>query len=248
MKIIGIDYATKERFIGLSLLDYDKSILLEVTTGNPKRKSIEVITEWINKCNDKFLICIDSPLGWPESFKKQLSNHMTGNPIKIPKDSFFLRETDKIIHKELGKKPLEVTANFIARTAFSALNFLDEISKEIGNDIKLVWKLDAVYDNGVIETYPAGWLESEGIKSMGYKKNPDRIREIFSYIEKNSSIDLSIIRKRELSDHELDSLICCLVGKEFLDGKCIDPFKFGITIPLLTGEGWIWFKPKNKKK
>jgi len=49
MVIIGIDYATKEANTGLGLgsVEDERISIIEITTGNKSRTSIDIISNWL---------------------------------------------------------------------------------------------------------------------------------------------------------------------------------------------------------
>jgi hypothetical protein len=72
----------------------------------------------------------------------------------------FRRMTDDEIHRRLRKRPLEVGANLIARTAHSALKLLGEIRERTGLAIPLAWAPVEALPYRAIEVYPAATRSS----------------------------------------------------------------------------------------
>lgn len=70
---------------------------------------------------------MDAPLGWPRPLGPALSDHRAGEPIDPPADTLFHRETDGVVHRTVGKRPMEVGADRIARTARSAVELIGEL-------------------------------------------------------------------------------------------------------------------------
>ena len=119
--IIGVDCATQHKKVGLALgeLTGQSVRLLTVDAGNPA----EIISAWCERATPR-LIALDAPLGWPIALAEGLKSHSAGQPLEVSPDELFNRATDRAIEERLGKKPLEVGANLIARTAVSALVLL----------------------------------------------------------------------------------------------------------------------------
>jgi len=125
IKIIGIDCATNVTKTGLSLGRYINGVveLLFSTTGTKNQSVAKTVNSWIED-KDRVLITMDAPLGWPEKMGKVFKEHQAGETINIKPNDLFQRETDRFVHKQTGKKPLEVGADRIARTAHAALKIL----------------------------------------------------------------------------------------------------------------------------
>ena len=60
-------------------------------------------------------------------------------PIETPANAMFRRITDVFIQTRLGKRPLDVGADRIARTAYAALAILAILRVELGIPIPLAW-------------------------------------------------------------------------------------------------------------
>ena len=115
------------------------------------------------------LLALDSPLGWPERLGRALSQHEAAVPIKADPNLLFRRETDRFIRQTIGKQPLDVGADRIARTAVASLQLIADVASRIESPVPLAWspKLDGLISS--IEVYPAATLEVHGLSSRGYK-------------------------------------------------------------------------------
>jgi hypothetical protein len=82
----------------------------------------------------------------------------------------FRRTTDLFIQARLGKRPLDVGVDRIARTAYAALRILGTLRVELGMPIPLAWAPADVSRVAAIEVYPAATLLAHRIRSIGYKK------------------------------------------------------------------------------
>ena len=98
------------------------------------------------------LLAIDSPLGWPVAMHLALCGHRAGEKITASPDKVFQRATDEFIKDKFGKKPLEVGANLIARTAHAACELLGERKIPVRLKPGILKRLSA------IEVYPAATL------------------------------------------------------------------------------------------
>ena len=129
--IVGIDCATRAGKTGLAFAEWDggQARVTHAERGSGTGKSMtgwaaDVIRERIS--GRVALLALDSPLGWPMQLGAALSGHTAGKPLNSASaDELFSRETDRRVWKHYKKKPLEVGADRIARTAQEALNLLD---------------------------------------------------------------------------------------------------------------------------
>ncbi len=141
------------------------------------------------------------------------------------------------------KRPLEVGADRIARTAHSALGLLSKIGEIKGYQIPLVWKHNQLPPLSAIEVYPSATLRARSVKSEGYKgKDRGNVRSsILQQIqnELDITIDNSIIVN---DDNMFDAVICALAAFDFLNGECVIP----VDLKLARKEGWIWFRRPNE--
>lgn len=166
-----------------------------------------------------------------------LANHRAGDQILIDDNEIFRRETDKFIKAKVGKTPLDIGADKIARTAYAALKIIHELSDLVQFNIQLTWNTEVLRNISVIEVYPAATLGCRGIQNLKYKdKGKDPIKEeIVDSLKQYLKLpnDLKLI----LSNADvLDSVVCTLAAKDFLDGNAYQP----IDKELAKKEGWIW--------
>jgi len=113
---------------------------------------------------------IDAPLGWPAAYAAALIDHFAGAALNGPKNALFRRRTDESVQRRIGKTPLEVGADRIARASFSALEALELLRQFAQRPIPLAWAADSLEGIATIEVYPAATLKVRGIVEPGYKK------------------------------------------------------------------------------
>ena len=138
--LLGIDCSSSPKKTGLALGEArgGEIHILRCTTGSKRMPPAMIAFEWLKGYED-VIIALDAPLGWPKALGSNLSLHKAGMPLKVNADNLFSRETDREIRQRLGKKPLEVGANLIARTAVAALSLLGELRRSTGRKIPLAW-------------------------------------------------------------------------------------------------------------
>jgi predicted RNase H-like nuclease len=238
--IIGTDCATQAKNIGLAFGFFEdgKSKIEEVTIGSNDIDLVSTIVEWTKRC-ESTLIALDAPLGWPMELGKALNMHEAGKPINIEPNQLFRRETDRFIKKMIGKQPLDVGADRIARTADAALRLLEQIRKRTGDPISLAWEPTQLKGIKAIEVYPAATLLAHNIRIQGYKqKDNDQARstiiaKLREFIE--IPIETSLI---EQNDDALDAVVSVLAGLDFLNGNFYHPKD----LDMAKKEGWIWVR------
>ena len=257
VRVIGIDCSTDQRKVGLAWGDY--------STAETERGAVTVLGaqsgpapktdgEWddvvpkIAECargRDAVLLAMDAPLGWPDSMGAALVGHTAGMALTASADRMFQRETDG--KERLGKKPLDVGANLIARTAHSALRHLGSIRKSLGSPVPLAWDRARVEGAQVIEVYPAATLLAHGLSDTGYKgskakhrKEREGLTADLAKSDRLRGIQGDVRAQMEKTDHTLDAVVCCLAAADFLRGEAMPPEPG--QVPLAKKEGWIWVK------
>ena len=142
MLIIGVDAATRAEKNGIAASTCEGGTLRLIAAfrGTKERSIASEIHRLIEEHGrPQTLIALDAPLGWPIALGASLSSHSAGAPLLPPAAALFSRETDRAIETRFGKRPLEVGANFIARTARAALGLLVELRGLTGRAIPLAW-------------------------------------------------------------------------------------------------------------
>ena len=155
----------------------------------------------------------------------------------------FRRMTDRAIHKNVGKTPLDVGADRIARTAHAALRFLGELRKALSCPVPLAWSANTLEGIAAIEVYPAATLSAHGIRSTGYKK-PEHVaerREILDALRTHLALPDNIGLLEEDAD-ALDAVVCLLAAKDFIEGQSVSPHD----AQRAEQEGWIWSRRRRR--
>lgn len=244
ISIIGIDFAVDPKKTGFAYTSVDNShkAKLEHLQLNYKMGDI---TELITKNNSnqiKTLLAIDAPLGWPIDLGEALYGHSAGQAIPKKSDQIFRRETDHFIKNKTGKQSLDVGADRIARTAHSALKWLDELRQTTKQDIPLAWNSSFECQVAAIEVYPAATLKVYGLlKSSGYKKVTESTarEEIVNGLVELLDIN-GFESAMQSNDNLLDAAVCVVAALDFLNGRTMPPND----IIKAKKEGWIWVRPR----
>ena len=242
-RIIGVDCATKDVKTGLALAasDNDGCRLLEAAFGNLEGGSTRSILEkWLADSEDAALIAIDAPLGWPRPLAMSLTSHSAGAAIGTSADDMFRRATDVFVKNATGKRPLDIGADRIARTALVALRLLEDLRTRLDAAIPLAWDPVEVTEHAAIEVYPAATLMAHGIDvgQTGYKKRgqTEERRKILDALRKRMTIPEEHYRDLSGNADLLDAAVCVLAARDFITGCAVPPRDRS----LAEHEGWIW--------
>lgn len=244
--LIGIDCATDQKKIGVSFaVSSETKLVVECAhiCSNDRTVVAEVVRRL--ESSTRVLIALDAPLGWPESMGKALSAHQAGEALLVPTNALFRRSTDRFVKATLGKQPLDVGADRIARTAHAALWLLGEIRAKTALEIPLAWSPSFSSRVAAIEVYPAATLISRQIPGLKYKKKLDisQRQTILKNLETIESIQLPTdCSSMEENADALDAALCALSAYDFLSGTCSPPDDLNIA----KVEGWIWFRRSEK--
>ena len=243
--IVGVDCATDPRKVGLALAQVSgpatrngaKARILAAEVGSDSPSMAARIAEWMGE-ESAVLLAMDAPLGWPLALGSTLAGHSAGELVAGDPNHLFRRQTDRALHAAIGKLPLDVGADRIARTAVAALRLLDELRTLTGYEIPLAWKSE-LSEPAAIEVYPAGTLVALGLRSSGYKEpgQTERRREILQALLKRIELGVEpgvLLRNPDV----LDATLCIVAALDFLSGEVIPPDEPQVA----RREGWIWVR------
>jgi hypothetical protein len=240
--IVGIDCATDPSKVGVALgevTDSGRPKLWEAAVANRGDSIAEIVSRWTRAIGG-VLLALDAPLGWPRAMGEVLPSHRAGDPIDMEANQLFRRTTDRVVKEHLGRTPLDVGADRIARTALATLDLLRDLRNRTGFPIRLAWqpKIDQVL--AAIEVYPAATLQVRGMTSSGYKRKSDRAKRDDMLEPLSEHIDLPPDLEAMVDNADaFDAAICVLAGADFVRGVCVPPDDLAVA----KREGWIWFKP-----
>ena len=242
LRIIGIDVATDAKKVGLALCSLGKPAprVDALLVGETWPEIEQQVAEWADGTT---LLALDAPLGWPRPLSESLHRHEAGAPFEVDANIMFRRRTDDVVAKELRKRPLDVGADRIARTAHAALSMLGRLGERLGATVPLAWSPDSIERVCAIEVYPAGTLAARSLPHSGYKGPDERATELRQKLAEAVARELAIrASNAELmvqSDHALDAVLCAMAALDFIAGDVIVPED----LDLAKREGWIWVRP-----
>lgn len=242
-RVIGIDCATDAKNVGLALctIRNGRPRVEEVTTGKTWPDIDDQVVSWTTSST---LLALDAPLGWPAPLGQSLHTHRAGAGIDATPNALFRRSTDDAIAKRLGKRPLDVGSDRIARTAHSALSFLARLRKRLDAPVPLAWDPGPIAATSAIEVYPAGTLAAHNLPHSGYKGSKDAAttlrQQLTTAIGRELSFDEHAAELMVRTDHALDAVLCVSAGLDFLAGAAVPPND----LSLARQEGWIWVRSR----
>ena len=222
VRLIGVDWATDDCKRGVAVVDSvdDTTSIVDLSACSSRLTALHAIGTAISGTTAPSVIAVDAPLGWPAGLSQALSHHEAGGYLEVHANEMFSRETDRFIQETLKKKPLEVGANLIARTAHSANQFLNTLRRELSCAMPLLWSPDEVVKLGVIEVYPAATRIAVGNLSMS---------EILGLPPDEPAVS---------NPHVRDALWCAIAALHFIRGECYPPSDERSS----RREGWIWVR------
>jgi hypothetical protein len=240
MQIVGIDCASDSRKVGIArgcLREDSVPEVLEVGHGLSRPELLSRLLSWLAR-DEATLLALDAPLGWPEMLRQGLAAHVAGAELPGEADRLFMRSTDHAIWRRLGKRPLEVGADRIARAARSALSLLADLRQSSGLAIPLAWSGGSIEAPAAIEVYPAATLVVHQFGKPSYKQ-PDQsdaraaiLAQLIPLVRIAPAAVVPAIRSVDI----LDSCLCVLAGWDFLSGRSLPP----AALDEARREGWIW--------
>lgn len=235
-RVIGIDCAVQPDKTGLVLADVDgATVHVRVVRTGKGTDVAALVAEWLADA-DAALLALDAPLGWPAPLGEWLATHSAGGSAspRLAND-LFRRVTDRHIHATLGKLPLEVGADRIARTAHAALALLDAVRARTGRAIPLAWVPGEVEGVQAIEVYPAATRRAYGA---------DRARGALAGFEGRLRFVPPAAEPAPDETDQRDALLCAVAAADFLRGAVVPP-----TDPATARrEGWIWAAPPGPEQ
>jgi predicted RNase H-like nuclease len=210
-----------------------------LTLGSKREAPTELLAAWLTE-TPHALIALDAPLGWPAALGAALHTHRAGDPLTPDATALFTRLTDRRLHARTGKRPLEVGADRIARTARAALELLQHAREASGQPIPLAWAPSAASGARAIEVYPAGTLAAAGAPSSQYKDPGSASRTpIIAALRARINLPSNFDAMAAPGDL-LDALICLWAGLDFLEGLALGPSAGEQSVA--EHEGWIWVR------
>ena len=239
--VIGIDCATLAERTGVAraLRRTDGWVVDDVVLGSRSRPPAATLTEWLRD-EPRTLIALDAPLGWPAALGPALVAHMAGDAIVVDSAALFTRVTDHVVRERYGKRPLDVGADRIARTARAALGLLAAARRATGHAIALAWDPSEGDEPRAIEVYPAATLAAHGLPSRQYKEPGSPARGPIAAALEDRLVLPGRLAPMAMPGDALDALLCVVAGLDFVEGAAAGPAPDERVVA--EREGWIWVR------
>lgn len=242
--VIGIDCATAAERVGLararrSADHEDHWVVDEVVLGSRKRSPAATLADWLRD-EPSVLIALDAPLGWPVALGPALAGHRAGDPIEPDATALFTRATDHAVRARYGKRPLDVGADRIARTARAALELLAYARRSTGFEIELAWATEPSDLPRAIEVYPAATLAAHGLPSRQYKEPGSPARGPIVAALRDRLVLPAAFDAMGAPGDALDAVLCVVAGLDVVAGAAVGPAADERAVA--EREGWIWVR------
>ncbi len=221
MRVLGIDLSSAEKGTSACAIEYAGKL---GRCSRPHEQCSDAEIDRLIENSDA--VGIDAPLGWPDKFKKAVSDWMFEYWNTEIRDELRFRETDRIVRDRMGRWPLSVSSDLIALPAMRAMAMLRRhgVQDKSGGDGRFY------------EVYPAGSLRIWGIYESGYKKSIEVRHRMLSSLRANYPL-IQIPDEYADTDDNLDSLIAAITVEQAIRGGTVGPT--ASQLKLATSEGWI---------
>ena len=257
--ILGIDCATDPRNTGIAHATLDvgspgaateKPVLRYLASGTAATATAETLASLLTPGRPA-IVGLDAPLGWPAAMGRVLSGHRAGEAVGLPANDLFRRHTDRVVREHIGKQPLDVGADRIARTAVAALDLLAELRRLTGRALPVATRgtppapTTSPTPDAALEVYPAGRLialRGEGYR-RGYRGSGQAAEDIRRAMLRDLEAEIRYEADAEPAVEDvdlLDAIICVCAVVDVLRGQCTPPEALGLPLDEIDREGWIW--------
>jgi hypothetical protein len=189
-------------------------------------------------------IAIDAPLGWPVDFVRGVADPAKW-PVEIgaKRDRVERRATDVWVHEQTGKRPLSVTADWVAYPAMRGAGILAHWMAETGETIDrsgVRGRVCEAYPDPAIRCFDL-WPPAPITPRQSYKGDARDVRTAILDALATRAPWLALSddhRERCIeSDDCLDALLCALVARAAKKGATTKPP--GKLADEARVEGWI---------
>lgn len=230
----GVDLAAEPKKTALAIVEWSASSarLVSLAVGVDDGAIVDA-AEQVDSMG------IDCAFGWPDDFVAFVSAHAQGNRVDLSNDAgmawrrrLAYRETDREVHRRMGRWPLSVATDRLGLTAMHCAALLDAIGDRIG-------VVDRSGAGKVAEVYPGASLRVWGLLVQKYRVDREA-RELLlaGLLAEAPWLDLGPHADELLrTDDALDALLAALTARAHLVGQ---------TFPVpeehraqATREGWI---------
>jgi hypothetical protein len=245
---LGVDLAAQPEHTAACLIDVDDAAgrARAVELGDAPMDDAHLLDLMRHPAVRK--IGIDAPLGWPDEFVRAVAAYGAAGawPVALGDDAaqarLTLRETDRVVWKLVGRRPLSVSTDRIAYPAMRAARLLAHLGEPV----------DRSGHGRVAEVYPAAALRRWGLDPAAsetdrgsYKgRSPaatSRRRTLADRLVAETAGWLHLgdehLQRCCANDDQLDALVSALVAVALERGQA-EPAP--VDLARARREGWIW--------
>ena len=243
--------------------DTPQPVLRYLASGSPAVPTAETLARLLTPGRPA-IVGLDAPLGWPAAMGRVLVGHRAGMALNLSANDLFRRQTDRVVRERIGKQPLDVGADRIARTAVAALDLLAELRRLTGRALPVATReahiprrgrIQGIDERGIqlpeavtdasVEVYPAGRLialHGEGYR-RGYRGSDRAAQDIRRAMLRDLEAEIIFEADAEAAVADvdlLDAIICVCAAVDVLRGRCTPPEALDLPLHEIDREGWIW--------
>jgi len=235
--LIGVDCATVPERTGVAIGRlHAGEVRLEAVYPPGRALDVEGLLVAALAGAGSAVLAFDAPLGWPIALGEHLARHRAGAPISATPAALFSRATDHAIRARLGKQPLEVGADRIARTAVAALGLLACVRARSGRSLPVAVTATPASDAVVIEVYPAALVAAGSPRPRG-RTAVDAAKAALARASFGSGLTAHQ-PVLDASPDALDAALCVLAAADWVRGHAVPPPSE--LLEVARREGWIW--------
>jgi hypothetical protein len=233
----GIDLAAESAGTALAVIEWADggARLVDLRLGVDDAAIVAVAS-----AGDVAKLGIDCAFGWPDEFVAFVSGHADPS-VTDPsvhggmawRRTLAYRETDRFAHKSTGRWPLSVSTDRLGLTAMRCAGLLRRLT-EAGVDT------DRAGAGYIAEVYPGASLRLWGFDTMGYRRAPERRRELLAVLRARAPwFDLAEthVELMVASGGAFDAVVAALVTRAAAQDRYIRPP--ADVAERATREGWI---------
>jgi hypothetical protein len=233
----GIDLAAGSAGTALAVIEWadDRARLIDLRLGIDDAAIVAVAS-----AGDIAKLGIDCAFGWPDEFVAFVSGHAdlsTRDPSvdggMVWRRTLAYRETDRFAHEVTGRWPLSVSTDRLGLTAMRCAGLLRRLA-EAGVDT------DRAGAGDIAEVYPGASLRLWGFDTTGYRREPERRRELLTVLRSRApwfDIAETHVELMIASGDAFDAVVAALVTRAAALGRYIPP-PADVAVRA-TREGWI---------
>jgi len=233
----GIDLAAGSAGTALAVIEWadDRARLIDLRLGIDDGAIVAVAS-----AGDIAKLGIDCAFGWPDEFVAFVSGHAdlsTRDPSvdggMVWRRTLAYRETDRFAHEVTGRWPLSVSTDRLGLTAMRCAGLLRRLA-EAGVDT------DRAGAGDIAEVYPGASLRLWDFDTTGYRREPERRRELLTVLRSRApwfDIAETHVELMIASGDAFDAVVAALVTRAAALGRYIPP-PADVAVRA-TREGWI---------